>query len=235
VWGGTRHGGLLVLGVAMAMASCRNVGGPLVPATEGPQLVERYHRALAEGFRQGNVDLVDPVVLPQQGRRLAALIGAARSAGVVLDPEILGLEVTAFSQVGGVLRIQTTERWRYRHRTVDSGDPVGDASEDSYELVYILKYDNTTWKVDQVDVLSTPDGVRKVPPWVADAQGGPRVVTASPGAFPAKPTPSMTPEGVPTRTAVTGTGSVTPASAPNPAVITPAADTQAHGRAPASH
>ena len=136
-------------------------------------LVEHYNRAVSEAYRRGDVRLIDPVVGPKEGKKLTGLIGVRLDFGITLDSHLLSLEVTDVEQSRNVMRVRTKERWRYRDLRIGTGQQVGEASLDSYEMLYVFTNINKTWMVDEIHFTSPPQVSRKQTPWVADRRASP--------------------------------------------------------------
>ncbi|MCX6903994.1 MAG: cytochrome c biogenesis protein ResB, partial [Verrucomicrobia bacterium] len=136
--------------------------------SQARQLVERYNRVVAEAYRRGDVKLIDPVVGPNEGKKLTGLIGVRLDLGMTLDSQMLALEVTGVQKAKDELRVQTRERWRYRDRKIGTGEQVGEESLDSYEMLYIFKKSGKDWLVDEIKFTSAPQVGRKRPTWLAD-------------------------------------------------------------------
>lgn len=132
------------------------------------QLVERYNKIVSEAYRRGDVNLIDPVVGPNEGKKLTGLIGVRLDLGLTLDAQLLSLEVTEVSSSKGELRVRTKEQWHYRDLRIGSGEQVGEESRDSYEMLYVFKKLKRDWVVDEIQFTSTPQVGRKTTTWVAD-------------------------------------------------------------------
>ena len=134
----------LLLG-AILLTSCK-------PASVEPgrSLVVRYNQAVAEAYRRGDGKLTDPVVGPRESKRLSSLLAVRRDFGLALDSRLLSLEVTSLKQSQTEMRVRTKERWRYRELRIGTGQPVGEASLGSYEILYIFTNINQAWRVDEV-------------------------------------------------------------------------------------
>jgi hypothetical protein len=148
-----------------AIAACQGVSNE-----EALQLVERYNRVVCEAYRRGDVNLIDPVVGPNEGKKLTGLIGVRLDMGMTLDAELLSLEVTGVEQHEHTLQVQTRERWRYRDRKIGTGEQIGEESLDYYEMLYIFKKINKAWMVDKIKFTAPPRVGRKTTPWGADAK-----------------------------------------------------------------
>ena len=156
----TRPGPLLhpVL-IALALCSCR-------PSHEqARQLVERYNQVVSEAYRRDDVRLIDPVVGPNEGRKLTGLIGVRHDFGLTLDSEMLALDVTGVERTKNEMKVRTRERWRYRDRKIGTGEQVGEESVDSYEMLYVFRATNRAWVVDGITFASPPQVGRKQTPW----------------------------------------------------------------------
>ena len=134
-----------------AVSACSRVGDK-----EAYRLVNRYNAVVCEAYRRGDVELIDSVVGPNEGEKLAGLIGVRLDAGITLDAELLSLEVKDVKQAGPELSIQTSEQWRYRNRKIGTGDQVGQESLDSYAVLYLFKRIDEQWLVDEIRFIDPP-------------------------------------------------------------------------------
>jgi len=145
-----------------ALAACQRVSGE-----EAKDLVLRYNAVVSEAYRRADVRLVDPVVGPNEGKKLTGLIGVRLDMGITLDAKLLSLDVTGVEQSKGELRVRTKERWRYRDLKIGSGEQVGEESVDSYEMLYAFKHIDRAWVVDEIRFTAPPQVGRKTTPWGA--------------------------------------------------------------------
>jgi len=150
---------LLVL-VLLGLTACHPVS-----TERARELVERYNSTVAEAYRRGDVKLADPVVGPNESKKLAGLIGVRLDLGLTLDSELLTLVITHVERRSGELRVRTRERWRYRERRIGSGKQVGEESLDNYEMLYVFKKAGPAWLVDEIQFTSPPEVGRKQLPW----------------------------------------------------------------------
>ncbi len=145
-----------------ALASCRQSS-----VEQARQLVERYNTVVSEAYRRADVKLIDPVAGPNEGRKITGLIGVRLDLGLTLDSELLRLEVVGVETSKGEMRVRTRERWRYRDLRIGSGDQVGEASLDSYEMLYLFKRTGRAWLVDEIRFTAPPRVGRRQMPWLA--------------------------------------------------------------------
>lgn len=129
------------------------------------QLVLRYNQIVSEAYRRGDVRLVDPVVGPREGKKLTGLIGVRLDMGLTLDSQLLTLEVTGVERGKDELRVRTKESWRYCDRKIGTGEQVGEASEDSYVMLYVFKNINKAWLVDEIQFAAPPQVGRQTMTW----------------------------------------------------------------------
>lgn len=129
------------------------------------KLVENYNKVVSEAYRRGDVRLIDPVVGPNEGKKLTGLIGVRLDMGLSLDSELLSLDVTDVAAEKTVLRVRTRERWHYRDRKIGTGAQVGEESIDSYEMVYLFTNMNSAWMMDEITFAAPPRVERKTTPW----------------------------------------------------------------------
>ncbi len=149
--------------VIVALTACQRVS-----VEEARDLVERYNRVVSEAYRRGDVRLIDPVVGPNEGKKLTGLIGVRLDMGITLDARPLSLDVTDVAQAKDELRVRTKERWRYRDLRIGSGEQVGEESVDSYDMLYVFKRIDQTWVVDEIRFTAPPRVGRRTTPWGAD-------------------------------------------------------------------
>ena len=173
---------LLLLGLAFASAGCQRTS-----VEQARRLVERYNKVVAEAYRRGDVKLIDPVVGPNEGRKLTGLIGVRLDAGLTLDSELLALEIVGVEQADDTLRVQTKERWKYRDRKIGSGAQVGEESLDAYEMLYVFKRIDKAWLVDEIRFTTTPQVGRKQTPFPMERPSVAHGLTADAPTQEAKP------------------------------------------------
>ena len=135
-------------------------------------LVARYNQVVSDAYRKGDVRLIDEVVGPDasDGRRLTGLIGVRIDMGLTLDARLEALEVTGVEQLKDDLEVRTREQWRYRDVRTSTGQQVGEASVDHYEMLYRFKYHKGTWLVEETRFTAPPQVGRKEVPWNINAQ-----------------------------------------------------------------
>jgi hypothetical protein len=151
------------LGLVVALTACERV-----PVEEARRLVERYNAVVSEAYRRGDVRLIDPVVGPNEGKKLTGLIGARLDMGITLDARLLFLDVIGVERSAGVLRVRTRERWRYRDLRIGSGEQVGQDSLDWYEMLYVFQRTDRAWLVDEIQFATPPRIGRVTTPWGSD-------------------------------------------------------------------
>jgi len=154
---------LLAGGILVFTSGCDRVS-----QSQAKQLVERYNRVVSEAYRRGDVRLIDPVVGPNEGKKLTGLIGVRLDLGITLDSQLLSLEVTGFEQAKAALQVHTKEKWSYRDLKIGTGAQVGESSHDAYEMTYYFTNMNKTWLVDEIKFAAPPQIGRTNVPWVAD-------------------------------------------------------------------
>lgn len=135
-------------------------------------LVARYNQVVSEAYRKGDIRLIDTVVGPKapDGQRLTGLIGVRIDMGITLDARLESLAVTQVDQLKDDLHIRTTEQWRYRDLKTETGQQIGEASVDHYEMVYHFKSHKGVWLVEETSFAAPPRIGRKEVPWTVDAQ-----------------------------------------------------------------
>lgn len=133
--------------------------------SEAHRLVEEYAKVVSEAYRKGDVKLIDPVVGPNEGRKLTGLIGVRLDGKLVLDAQMLSLEVKEVAMTNNEMHVRTSEKWHYCDRNIDTGKQVGEASDDSYEMLYIFKKIDGKWLVDETRFIQPPQVSRKTLTW----------------------------------------------------------------------
>ena len=158
------------IGAGTPLASCLAFasGCNRISQADAKQLVERYNQVVSEAYRRGDMRLIDPVVGPNEGKKLTGLIGVRLDLGITLDSQLLALDVTCVEQAKNELRVRTKERWSYRDLKIGTGEQVGQASEDFYEMTYYFTNANKTWLVDEIKFAAPPQVGRINTPWIAD-------------------------------------------------------------------
>ena len=154
---------LFLLLLVVSLTGCK----PSV-VQQARQLVERYNEVVSEAYRRGDVRLIDPVVGVNEGKKLTGLIGVRLDLGLTLDSQLLFLEVTGAKKSKYEFRITTQERWRYRDRKIGTGEQVGEASLDSYAMLYVFKRTGKAWLVDAIRFTAPPQVGRQQMPWLAN-------------------------------------------------------------------
>ena len=169
--------GLVLLAGLGLLSACARIG-----ANEARGLVEHYNQAVCEAYRRGDVRLIDPVVAPDSvaGRRLTGLIGVRLDLGITLDAHLQELQVVAVESGRDGLQIRTRERWRYRDLRMGSGEQVGEASEDRYELLYLFRKIDGAWLVTETKFTAPPQVGRRATPWRMDARDAHAMIGPAP-------------------------------------------------------
>ncbi len=157
-----------------------------VSEREARTLVERYNAAVSEAYRRCDLQLIDSVVAPDgiAGKNLTGLIGVRLDMGLVLDAHLDDLQLVDLEQRKDELQVRTRERWTYRDRRLGTGEPVGQPSEDRYELLYFFKLTKGAWLVTETRFTAPPQVGRKTTPWQMDAKDAHAIVAPAPGAKP---------------------------------------------------
>ncbi|MBL0311286.1 MAG: hypothetical protein IPP78_00960 [Holophagaceae bacterium] len=139
---------------------------------EARTLVEQYNQAVCEAYRHCDVLLIDPVVAPNcvAGKNLTGLIGVRADMGIVLDAKLEELQITGVQRKKDRLEIRTQERWSYLDRRMGSGEQVGQASVDRYEVLYLFQNLKGMWMVTETRFTAPPQVGRKTMPWLMDAK-----------------------------------------------------------------
>jgi hypothetical protein len=156
-------GWLFLLACGTLLTSCKQSS-----LDQARTLVERYNQVVSEAYRRGDVKLIDPVVGPNEGKKLTGLIGVRLDFGITLDSHLLSLEVSGVERSKAEMRVRTKERWRYRDLRIGTGEQVGEESLDSYAMLYVFTNINKAWLVDEIRFTTPPRVGRKQTPWVAD-------------------------------------------------------------------
>lgn len=141
---------------------------------EARQLVERYNKIVSEAYRRGDVRLIDPVVGPNEGKKILGLIGVRTDLGLTMDSQLLKLEVLGVEKAKDEMRVRTKEEWKYRDLKIGTGEQVGQESKDAYEMLYVFKKIDKQWLVDEIQFASAPKVGREQGTWVANREDLPK-------------------------------------------------------------
>jgi len=143
-----------------------------VSEREARTLVERYNQVVSEAYRRCDLQLIDAVVAPDcvAGKNLTGLIGVRMDMGLILDAHLDELQILGVQRKKEVLEVRTRERWSYMDRRLGTGEQVGEASVDHYELLYLFKQLKGGWMVTETKFSSPPQVGRKATPWQMDAK-----------------------------------------------------------------
>jgi hypothetical protein len=161
---------LLLLGAACGRVSER----------EARALVERYNQVVCDAYRRSDIQLIDSVVASEgtAGRNLTGLIGVRMDMGIILDAHLDELRITGVDQRRDGLQVRTQERWSYQDRRQGTGEQVGDASVDHYEMLYQFKKVKGAWLVTDTTFAAPPQVGRKATPWQMDVKDAHPMATA---------------------------------------------------------
>lgn len=152
--------------VLLAGAACQRGPDP----AEGERLVRAYVAKVIEAYRVSDSQIVDPLVGDEQGLKLLGLIGVKRDMGITLDAQLLELVVERVEATPERIVVVTRERWQYRDRRIGSGDQVGEASIDSYQMRYRFERPEGRWLLQELSFESEPVVGRKVPSPAVDSR-----------------------------------------------------------------
>jgi hypothetical protein len=155
-------GWLLLAGMLALTSGCERAA-----RDQARQLVERYNKFVCEAYRRGDVKLADPVVGPNEGKKLTGLIGVRLDMGLTLDSQLLSLEIKNVEKRKDQMKVRTNEQWRYRDLKIGTGEQVGEESLDQYDMLYIFKRIDQQWLVDEIQFASKPQVGRKTTTWAA--------------------------------------------------------------------
>jgi hypothetical protein len=153
---------LLLVASAAGAISCHRVS-----KDDAQRLVEKYNETVAEAYRRGDASLAEAVAGPDEQKKLQGLIGVRTDLGLTLDSQLKSLEVTGVEAAEDKLRVTTRETWHYSDRKIGSGEQVGEASDDRYEMLYLFDKTNRDWRVDELRFLAKPTVGRTQMTWAA--------------------------------------------------------------------
>ena len=193
----------LLLPALAALAGCSD----RIADKDAEALVRRYNELIIDAYRAGDYRVAEPVVGPEELRKLVGHIGARSDQGLTLDSRLLELRMTGVEGKGDDAVVSTEERWTYLPRKMGSGVPAGPESTDHYLLRYHLKKVEKRWLVESVEFAQPPEVGHPVPaPSVPvrsahglpekDEPGGDQPVPTAPTPAPQAPgAPSASPPG----------------------------------------
>jgi len=147
------HAGLLLLAVLLGAPACR--GSP--SDAEAEALVRRYNALVIDAYRTADYRVAEPVVGPEELRKLVGHIGARSDQGLTLDAQLLALAVRSVARSGQGAVVTTEERWIYRPRRMGSGEAAGPESSDHYLMRYRLERLDRRWVVAGVEFAEKPE------------------------------------------------------------------------------
>ena len=150
---------------ALALAGCQK--GP--SDAEAEEVVRRYVALVAEAYRTGDFRVAQPVVGPDELRKVAAHVGVKLDQGITLDSRLTEFKVEGVERKGDEIVVRTDERWHYLDRKIGSGAQVGQDSRDRYRMRYVLKKVDGSWVVDRTEFADRPEVGRKQVPDQAPA------------------------------------------------------------------
>lgn len=153
----------LLLMLAAGVPACDRAG-----TDDARRLVLEYNRIVCEAYRRGDPALVDAVTGTNESRRLSALIGVRLDMGLTLDATLLNLDVVDTRTVRGELQVRTHESWHYCDRRIGTGEKVGEASQDDYDMLYRFVKLNGMWRVDEIRFASAPRVGRTATTWLIE-------------------------------------------------------------------
>ncbi|MDP1832604.1 MAG: hypothetical protein Q8K67_11140 [Geothrix sp.] len=157
-----------------------------VPEREARALVERYNQVVSEAYRRCDLALIDSVVAADcvAGRNLTGLIGVRMDMGIVLDSRLEDLQITGVQRRKNELEVRTRERWSYLDRRLGTGEQVGEASVDHYEMLYLFKQVKGAWMVTETRFSAPPQVGRQSTPWQMDAKEAHAMIAPARGTKP---------------------------------------------------
>jgi len=143
--------------VTLALAVGATVACARIPDERAEALVRTYNDRVAAAYRAADPRLVDGVVGPEEAGKLAELIRLKDQRGIWLDARLQQLEVRRVDRPSSTrVVVKTDERWLYVDREVASGNPVGDAVDERYEMRYVLEPVAGVWVVTRVEFVDAP-------------------------------------------------------------------------------
>ena len=118
--------------------------------------VRRYNEAVIEAYRSGDPALVEPVAGAREAKKLFGLIGAKTDMGITLDAQLVDFATLQVDRGRETVTVLTRETWRYADRRIGTGQPVGAASEDHYQMLSLLAREDGRWVVQEVRFAAPP-------------------------------------------------------------------------------
>lgn len=165
---------LALAALALGAAAC----GPSDADLRGA--VRAYASGVIEAYRTSDSTPVHGITGADEERRITALIGVKRDAGVTMDAHLLELRFGGIERRGGEYLVSTEERWRYEDRRIGGGAPAGPETTDRYWMQYHLRREGKRLVVERADFARPPELGSRVHPGASwDVMHG--VFTRSPG------------------------------------------------------
>jgi hypothetical protein len=136
---------------------------------EAEEVVRRYNALVTEAYRTGDFRVAQPVLGPDELRKVAAHVGVKLDQGITLDARLTEFKVEKVERKGDEVMVLTDERWHYLDRKIGTGEQVGQDSRDHYRMRYVLRQVDGKWVVDRTEFAEKPEVGRKQVPDQAPA------------------------------------------------------------------
>lgn len=143
--------------LATAAAGCRG--------SWEEQAIRAYNEATILAYRTGDLSGMEKVAMPDEARKVTALVDLKRAEKLVLESSLDRLEVLKSEPVGpDGATVETRERWTYQDRPLTPGTAPGTRFVAEMTMRYECVRDEGLWKVAQVRTLTNefiePKGFR---------------------------------------------------------------------------
>ena len=136
---------------------------------EAEEVVRRYNTLVTEAYRTGDFRVAQPVIGPDELRKVAAHVGVKLDQGITLDSRLVEFRVEGVDRRGDEVVVRTEEHWHYLDRKIGSGEQVGQDSRDHYRMRYFLQKVDGRWVVERTEFAEKPDVGRTAVPDKAPA------------------------------------------------------------------
>lgn len=146
----------LLLAIALVVLSglaCQK--GP--KDAEAEEIVRRYNALVTEAYRTGDFRVAQPVIGPDELRKVAAHVGVKLDQGITLDSRLVEFQLDGVDRKGDEVIVRTEERWHYLDRKIGTGEQVGQDSRDHYRMRYFLRKVDGKWVVDRTEFAEKPE------------------------------------------------------------------------------
>ena len=123
---------------------------------EAEAVIRKYNAALIKAFASADTAPLKGIAGEKEIRKVGTLMDYKRTAGLVLESELVSLKMDSNTKTADdAMSATTTERWKYFDRSLKPGIPPGKTVEAEMKLKYFLKKESGVWKVEKLEGISS--------------------------------------------------------------------------------